>query len=109
MAGTGVETDPQTTPNYFRGVNADSVKLANPGDYDAVMATFPPSLLISGTRDMALSSVLYTHAQLVRLGVEADLHVWEGMSHAFYLFPNMPESREAYAIVVEFFDRHLGE
>ena len=47
----------------------------------AVLSQFPPSLLISGTRDFALSSVVYTHSQLVKLGVEGDLHIWEGLGH----------------------------
>jgi epsilon-lactone hydrolase len=94
-------------PNYFKGTDLRS-PVVSPGDYDDVMAKFPPSLLISGTRDMALSSVLATHAQLVRLGVAADLHVWEGMNHAFQFYPALPESREAYRVIVSFFDSHLG-
>jgi len=92
---------------YYKGVNIKT-PLASPANYDDVMARFPPSLLISGTRDGALSSVLATHAQLVRLGVEADLHVWEGMGHAFFVNPTYPESREAYDVIVRFFEKHLG-
>jgi epsilon-lactone hydrolase len=90
--------------------NADlSDPLAFPGRSDGVLAKFPPSLLITSTRDFALSSVVHTHAQLVRLGVEADLHVWEGLAHAFTFNPDFPESREAYDITVKFFDKHLGK
>lgn len=92
---------------YYKGVDR-STPLASPGNYDDVMAKFPPTLLISGTRDFLLSQVLVTHAQLVRLGVEADLHVWEGMWHAFHFYPALPESREAYDVIVRFFDTHLG-
>lgn len=94
--------------SYYKGVDRKN-PLASPGDYDEIMAKFPPSLLISGTRDYILSSVLVTHAQLVRLGVKADLHVWEGMPHAFLFFPELPESREAYDVIVRFFDTHLGK
>ena len=93
--------------SYYRGVNLGN-PLVSPGDYDEVMARFPPTLLISGTRDYLLSSVVSTHAQLVRLGVAADLHVWEGMQHAFLYFPDLPESREAYRVIADFFGRHLG-
>ncbi len=99
---------PSPKLNYFRGVDMRDA-LVNPGDSDEVMSKFPPSLLISGTRDMALSSVVVTHAQLVRLGVETELHVWEGMDHAFHYFPQLPESREAYDVIVKFFDVHLGK
>ena len=72
------------------------------------MARFPPALLITGTRDYAMSAVLHTHAQLVRLGVEAELHVREGMEHAYFYDPALPEAREAYDIIVKFSNRHLG-
>ena len=93
--------------SYFDGVNVDT-PLAAPGGYDEVMKEFPPSLLISGTRDFDLSEVIHTHRQLVRLGVEADLHIWEGMEHGFFGNPDLPESREAYDVIVKFFDGQLG-
>ena len=39
------------------------------------MVGFPPSYLISGTRDMMLSDTVRVHRKLRRAGVEADLHV----------------------------------
>src|SRR5262249_42949510 len=47
--------------------------LVSPVYTPAVLAGFPPALLISGTRDPGLSPVVYTHAQLRKLGVDADL------------------------------------
>ena len=74
------------------------------------MAKFPPTLLLNGgVRDFSLSMVIVTHAQLVRLGVEADLHLWEAMGHVFNANPNLPESRESYNVIVSFFDKHLEE
>jgi epsilon-lactone hydrolase len=58
-----------------------------------------------------ISFVLSTLAtgSLVRLGVEADLHIWEGMGHATYAFnPKAPESDEVHQVIVDFFDKHLG-
>jgi epsilon-lactone hydrolase len=92
---------------YFEGANPND-PLVYPVLSDEVMAAFPPALLITGTRDHALSSVVYTHARLSRLGVEADLHVFEGMGHAFFYNPELPESREMYTLVGKFFDTHLG-
>jgi monoterpene epsilon-lactone hydrolase len=72
------------------------------------MSKFPPTLLITGgVRDFALSEVAVTHAKLVRLSIWADLHVWEGMSHISINNPEFPESREAYDVTVQFFDKHL--
>jgi monoterpene epsilon-lactone hydrolase len=91
---------------YFEG-SMPNDPMAYPVLSDQVMAEFPPSLLISGTRDHALSSVVYTHSRLVELGVKADLHVFEGMGHAFFYNPELPESREVYAVIGKFFDSHL--
>ena len=93
--------------SYYKGIDLQD-PLVNPGDHDEIMRRFPPTLLISGTRDYLLSSVVSTHSQLVRLGVPADLHVWEGMQHAFFYYPELAESREAYRVISQFFDRYLG-
>jgi epsilon-lactone hydrolase len=74
-----------------------------------IMAKFPPSLLIATTRDVGESAVVYTHSRLVKLGVEADLHVWEGLGHCFFSMPEVPESHDVYDVVVKFFDQHLGK
>jgi len=92
---------------YFKG--AINSSLSAPANYDQVMAKFPPSLLISSTRDFLLSDVIATHAQLTRLGVEADLHIWEGLEHGFIYNPRYVESREAFNVIVKFFDKHLGQ
>jgi acetyl esterase/lipase len=90
-------------------------KTTTPGDPLAfpvrsaqVMAGFPPSLLITSTRDAALSSVVYTHSVLVAHGVDAELHVWEGLRHAFFFDTDLPQSREVHQVTVKFFDTHLG-
>ena len=69
---------------------------------------FPPAILISGTRDLLLSCTVRAHRRLREAGVEADLHVYEGQSHAQYgkTFP-APESLDAIGEVARFFDRHL--
>ncbi|MEL1265375.1 trehalase family glycosidase [Pseudoxanthomonas putridarboris] len=92
---------------YFKGASADD-PLVIPANDPAMLARFPPTLLISGTRDFAMSSVLQSHRLLTRAGVQADLHVWDGMWHSFFSDPELPESQEAYAVMAAFFDRHLG-
>lgn len=82
--------------------------LAYPGDSLDVMKQFPPSLLISSSRDIAMSNVIVTHRQLIQLGISADLHIWEGLGHSFYYDAELPQSREAYAVIVAFFERHLA-
>jgi epsilon-lactone hydrolase len=73
-----------------------------------MLARFPPTLLITGSRDFMLSSAVHTHAQLVKAGVHADLHILEGMWHAFFYSVDMPESKQAYEIIARFFNERLG-
>ena len=74
------------------------------GDFNG----FPPTLLVSGTRDLFLSNTVRTHTKLRQAGVEADLLVYEGMSHADYLHvPTAPESLHFYEELNEFLLKHL--
>lgn len=82
--------------------------LVSPVYAPSILAQFPPTLVLAGSRDPLLSGALYTHSQLVKAGAEADLHVWEGMRHCFFFWPDPPESHEAWSVIVRFFDRHLG-
>ena len=69
---------------------------------------FPPAILTTGTRDLFLSNTVRTQRKLLAAGIEAKLIVFEGLSHAQYLFdPAMPESKEHFAELAAFFDRHL--
>jgi acetyl esterase/lipase len=71
---------------------------------------FPPTILTSGTRDLFLSNTVRTHRKLRRAGVEADLNVYEGQSHAQFLFnPDAPETKETFTDIANFFDKHLGK
>lgn len=105
--GWGSSSDPMGRNPYFKGVDPNNA-LAFPARSTQVMSRFPPSLLISGTRDVALSSVVYTHTVLVTQGVDASLDIWEGVGHAFFLDPDLPQSREVYSVIWKFFDTHLG-
>lgn len=107
---------PPATPNpppmpvasaYFTGVDLKD-PLVSPTLHPQVLAQFPPTLLITGTRDFLASTVVQTHRQLVKAGVEADLHIWDGMWHAFYLDVDIPESKEMYEVAAKFFAAHLG-
>ena len=90
-AGSTNLKDPQLSPIY--------------GDFTG----FPPAILTSGTRDLFLSNTVRTHRKLRRAGVEADLNVYEGQSHAQYgINSDAPETKEAFIDLARFFDRHLG-
>lgn len=82
--------------------------LVAPASSPEVLAKFPPTLIITGTRGFEMSSAVYTHSRLVKAGVQAELHVWEGLFHGFFYNPDVPESRDCYDVMVRFFNRYLG-
>lgn len=92
---------------YFSGVRPND-PLVFPGHHTDVLAAFPPSLLITGTRDFAASSVMTMHRRLLVAGVDTGLLCFDGMWHAFHMATTLPEAREAFAAVSHFFGRHLG-
>lgn len=92
---------------YFEDQNLDN-PLIFPQGHPEVLKKFPPTLLITSTRDGALSTAALTHQQLVALGVRADLHVYEGLHHYFFADTELPESRHAFEVIARFFTRELG-
>src|SRR5688572_33335055 len=105
-----LQRPPTTQPvnrdfDYFRNVDLND-PLAFPVRSPELMSGFPPSLLITSTRDSALSSVVHTHSVLIQQGVPAELHVWEGLGHGFFVDPNLPQSRDVYEITTKFFSNH---
>jgi acetyl esterase/lipase len=92
---------------YFASADMGDALVA-PIAHPSVLAAFPPTLIVSGTRATELSSAAFTHTQLIKHGVDARLHVWEGMFHGFFYNPDVPESQEVYRVVADFFARELG-
>lgn len=86
-AGTTDPTDPILSPVF--------------ADY---AGCFPPTMLTSGTRDLLLSSTVMLHRAMRRGGVEAELHVWEAMTHAPFF--GSPEERELLDETVRFMLQH---
>jgi epsilon-lactone hydrolase len=70
---------------------------------------FPPTYLISGTRDLMLSDTVRVHRRLRQAGALADLHVYEGAAHGDYVFQrDTPECAEHYRELDAFLLRHLS-
>ena len=89
---------------------ADGESLKDPlispiyGDFDS----FPPTIFVSGTRDMLLSDTARTHQKIRAAGGVADLLVFEALSHAGYLRDlESPESRQTYDQISLFLKEHL--
>jgi acetyl esterase/lipase len=91
-AGSLPLTDPRVSPLY--------------GDFSG----FPPTWLVTGTRDLFLSDTVRVHRAVRRAGSVADLVVFEGLSHAEYLLDlASQESLDTYAELGEFLRRHLAD
>lgn len=93
---------------YFSGTKPNDPLVA-PLNSSQILAKFPATLIITADRDIAMSDAIYTHEQLVNQGVDAELHVWEGLFHGFFYNADVPESRDAFNVMIRFFDRHLGQ
>ena len=69
---------------------------------------FPPSMLVTGTRDLFLSLTVRVHRKMKAAGVIADLNVYEGLSHVeYFVVPDAPESIEVYSELGKFLKQHL--
>jgi acetyl esterase/lipase len=88
-AGDQDQTDPLVSPLY--------------ADY---RRGFPPTLITTGTRDLLLSDCARLSTAMRRAGVDARLHVWEGMWHVFEWYPDLPEARQSLDEIADFLRRH---
>lgn len=69
---------------------------------------FPPTYLVTGTRDLFLSNTVLAHRKLRIAGVIADLNVYEGLSHGqnIRLFDS-PENIQVHTELGEFLHKYL--
>lgn len=91
---------------YFEGARW-SDPLVAPIDHRELLSRFPPSLIITSTRDLALSSAIVTHQRLDEAGADSRLFVYDGLNHYFFADTGLPESRQVFDVIARFFDRHL--
>lgn len=109
LAGVSLASSALDKHPYFEDADLDD-PLVFPAKSTPVIAGFPPTLLISSTRDLLLSSTVHTHSLLIGQGIEAELHVWEGLGHGSVLYDiDLPQSEQAYRVIARFFISHLGD
>jgi acetyl esterase/lipase len=101
--------EPNPPPTGMPYVRPEDVgePLVSPAVSLGLLARFPPTLVITGTRAGEMSAAVHSHARLVKAGAKAELHVWEGMWHGFTEDFELPEAEEARSVIVRFFERHL--
>lgn len=66
------------------------------------LSRFPPTLLLSSTRDFLLSGTSIFARALTEQGVDARLVVFDGLPHAFWSYMTVPETDQANALVAKF-------
>jgi epsilon-lactone hydrolase len=71
------------------------------------LAGFPPTLLMSSTRDLLLSQTARFHLALRDAGITAELLVYEGLPHAFWAYAECPETDQALAAQAAFLAAHV--
>jgi len=74
----------------------------------ADLHTMPPTLFLTSERDLLLSATSALSRAFVRAGNQSQLIVFEGLPHCFWNNNALPESREAWGYMANFFDRELG-
>jgi acetyl esterase/lipase len=95
----------ETLP-YFSGVDPND-PLAAPGNHPGLLAGFPPSVLVTASRDFAASAVWVMHRRLLAAGVDAECVTFDGLWHAHHMSTGLPESRETFEAMARFFGARL--
>lgn len=66
------------------------------------VSRFPPTLLVTSTRDILLSPTSIFARKLAEQEVDARLVVFDGLPHAFWAYMAIPETDEANALMAKF-------
>lgn len=102
----GVPVPGVQNPEYVGSTNAKDPVLS---PMYADLRGIPPTLFITSERDLLLSGTTILHRAFLRAGVDAQLVVFEALTHAFWNDVDLPESHEADEIMAHFFDTHVGK
>jgi epsilon-lactone hydrolase len=70
---------------------------------------WPPSLLVTSTRDLLLSDTTMFHLALTKAGVDAQLLVYEALPHAFWYHYDLPETMDTLNRMAKFFTDKLAK
>ena len=92
--------------SYFEGIKLDDPAVSPLRSPD-VLRHFPPTLIVTGSRALEMSSAVATNNALQKCGAVSQLNIWDGMGHAFFYDIALPESREAFDTMARFFTKYL--
>lgn len=98
--------DPQHQPdNEYAGKTDRKDPVLSPLFAD--LHGWPPSLLVTSTRDLLLSPTTIFHRALLQAGNNSQLIVFEALPHAFWYHFQLPETREALDLMAKFLDEKV--
>lgn len=95
----------------YAGMAPDDAGIASPGvspQRSAHLASFPPTFMTVGTNDPLLQQSRDFDEALRAAGVESELLVFEGATHAFLQIEAVPAAGEGIEAMAAFLQRHLG-
>jgi acetyl esterase/lipase len=76
---------------------------------DEELGRFPPTMFLTGTRAFDMSGTVQSHLELRTRGVAAELVLFDGLDHGFFLYgADFPESLQANRLIGRFFTENLG-
>jgi monoterpene epsilon-lactone hydrolase len=109
-AGAGAPTGGRGSsgPSYMDGTDRTDFVI-NPTVDEKLLAKWPPTIFFTASRDGASSGALYSYRKLIKLGIDSQVMVFDGLYHGFMTNPDFPEAQEGYKMAAAFFDRHLGK
>lgn len=94
--------DPDEPPAWaaFYAGRDVSDPLASPLFAD--LTGLPPTLIQVGSREILLSDSCRLDAALRAAGVDSTLDVWDGLPHVWHIYPQLPETHEAFDDIAAF-------
>ena len=98
----------QPQMSYMDGTDRNDFGV-NPTVDEKLLAKWPPTIFFTASRDGAASGALYSYRKLIKLGIDSQILVFDGLYHGFMTNPDFPEAQEGYKIAGAFFDKHLGK
>ncbi len=99
--------DPGVHDTYYVGSTDPKDPVLSPIYAD--LHGLPPTLFVTSGRDALLSGTTNLHRAYLRAGVDARLVVFDGLPHAFWYDPSLPESIEANHIMANFMLKQLAK
>ncbi len=105
---SGHLSPPSTEPriSYYAGSTNPRDPVLSPIYAD--LHGLPPALFVTATRDALLSGTVNLDRAYLHAGVDAHLVVFDGLTHAFWYNPKLPEAIEANHMMADFFVKHLA-